>query len=189
MEQGRAGRQGRGHGRVARRRCPVCVLRPRPEPHVPRSPQQGPDPDLGEAARHILLPTGLLAISIIGAQFNHGMMVCHREKLPREINIVETQEQRVKAEEVGGGGLAGPKGRARPPSSPVPEGHVPRGPTASQQVERKLEHFLIPDVLVAQLCLTLYDPIDCSIPGSSVHGILQARILEWVAMPFFRGSS
>ena len=77
----------------------MCVLRPRPEPHVPRSPQQGPDPDLGEAARHILLPTGLLAISIIGAQFNHGMMVCHREKLPREINIVETQEQRVKAEE------------------------------------------------------------------------------------------
>ena len=35
-----------------------------------------------------------------------------------------------------------------------------------------------------QLCLTLYDPMDCSPPGSSVHGILQARILEWVAMPF-----
>ena len=42
---------------------------------------------------------------------------------------------------------------------------------------------------VAQLCLTLCDPIDCSPPGSSVHVILQARILEWVAMPFFRGSS
>ena len=35
----------------------------------------------------------------------------------------------------------------------------------------------------------LCDPTDCSPPGSSVHGILQARILEWVAMPFFRGSS
>ena len=42
--------------------------------------------------------------------------------------------------------------------------------------------------LVAQLCLTLCDPMDCSPPGSSVHGILQARILEWVSMPFSRGS-
>ena len=42
---------------------------------------------------------------------------------------------------------------------------------------------------VAQLCLTLCDPMDCSPPGSSVHGILQSRILEWVAMPFSRGSS
>ena len=41
----------------------------------------------------------------------------------------------------------------------------------------------------AQSCLTLGDPVDCSPPGSSVHGILQARRLEWVAMPFSRGSS
>ena len=40
---------------------------------------------------------------------------------------------------------------------------------------------------VAQSCLTLCDPMDCSPPGSSVHGILQARILEWVAMPSSRG--
>ena len=40
-----------------------------------------------------------------------------------------------------------------------------------------------------QLCLTLCDPMDCSLPGSFVHGILQARILEWVAMPSSRGSS
>ena len=33
-----------------------------------------------------------------------------------------------------------------------------------------------------QLYLTLYDPMDCSLPGSSVHGILQARVLEWGAM-------
>ena len=44
-------------------------------------------------------------------------------------------------------------------------------------------------VLVTQLCPILYDPIDCSPPGSSVHGISQARILEWVAMPFSKGSS
>ena len=43
--------------------------------------------------------------------------------------------------------------------------------------------------LVAQSCPTLCDPTDCSPPGSSVHGILQARILEWVAIPFSRGSS
>ena len=45
------------------------------------------------------------------------------------------------------------------------------------------------EVLVAELCLTLWDPIDCSPPGSSVHGVLQARTLEWVAIPFSRGSS
>ena len=40
-----------------------------------------------------------------------------------------------------------------------------------------------------QSCLTLCNPMDCSLPGSSVHGILQARVLEWVAMPSSRGSS
>ena len=44
-------------------------------------------------------------------------------------------------------------------------------------------------VLVTQSCLTLCDPMDYSLPGSSAHGILQARILEWVAIPFSRGSS
>ena len=43
--------------------------------------------------------------------------------------------------------------------------------------------------LVTQLCPTLCDSVDSSPPVSSVHGILQARILEWVAMPFSRGSS
>ena len=42
---------------------------------------------------------------------------------------------------------------------------------------------------VALLCLTLCDPMDCSLPGSSVHGIFQARILEWVAISFSRRSS
>ena len=36
----------------------------------------------------------------------------------------------------------------------------------------------------AQSCLTLCDPVDCSLPGSSVHGILQARVLEWVVIAF-----
>ena len=40
-----------------------------------------------------------------------------------------------------------------------------------------------------QSCLTLWDPMGCNLPGSTVHGILQARILEWVATPSFGGSS
>ena len=42
---------------------------------------------------------------------------------------------------------------------------------------------------VGQLCPTLCDPMGCSPPGPSVHGILQARILEWIAFPFSRGLS
>ena len=40
---------------------------------------------------------------------------------------------------------------------------------------------------VAQCCLTLCDPMDCSLPGSSVHGIRQARVLEWGAIAFSDG--
>ena len=45
------------------------------------------------------------------------------------------------------------------------------------------------EVKVTQLCPTLCDHMDCSLPGSSAHGIFQARILQWVAIPFFRVSS
>ena len=48
---------------------------------------------------------------------------------------------------------------------------------------------LINVYLVTQSCLTLCEPIDCSPPGFSVHGILQARILEWIAISFSRGFS
>ena len=53
------------------------------------------------------------------------------------------------------------------------------------QKERKKES----ESEVTQSCLTLWDPVDCSPPGSSIHGILQARILEWVAISFSKGSS
>ena len=42
---------------------------------------------------------------------------------------------------------------------------------------------------VAQSCLILCDPMDCSPPGSSVHGLLQVRVVKWVAFPFYRESS
>ena len=44
-------------------------------------------------------------------------------------------------------------------------------------------------VLVIRSCPTLCDPMDCSLPGSSIHGTLLARILEWIVIPFSRGSS
>ena len=56
-------------------------------------------------------------------------------------------------------------------------------------------HFLINTCVcacacpVTESCLTLCNPMDCSLPGSSVHGILQERILEWVAISYSRGSS
>ena len=51
------------------------------------------------------------------------------------------------------------------------------------------EHTCVPIALVVQSCSTLCNPMDCSSPGSSVHEILKVRILEWVAIPFSRGSS
>ena len=42
---------------------------------------------------------------------------------------------------------------------------------------------------VAQSCLTLSDPMDCSLPGSSIHGIFQARVVEWGATAFSMGGS
>ena len=51
-----------------------------------------------------------------------------------------------------------------------------------------LQRLVVVALLVTQSCPTICDPMGCSPPGSSVHGILQARILEWVAIPFSRGS-
>ena len=48
-------------------------------------------------------------------------------------------------------------------------------------------HIMALSLLVAWLCLTLCDPVDCSPPGSSIHGIFQARILEWISISSSRG--
>ena len=52
-----------------------------------------------------------------------------------------------------------------------------------------VRYFSVSESEVAQSCPTLCDPMDCSLPGSSVHGIFQARVPEWVAISFSRGSS
>ena len=62
---------------------------------------------------------------------------------------------------------------------PVSPSHFPISPTWTAKVKR----------VVTQLCPALYNPMDCRLPGSSVHGILQTRILEWLAIAFSRGSS
>ena len=59
--------------------------------------------------------------------------------------------------------------------------------TGTQNAEERVPGMLHAKLL--QSCMTHCDPMDCSPPGSSVHGILQARILEWVAIPFSRVSS
>ena len=54
---------------------------------------------------------------------------------------------------------------------------------------QRLIEFCQENALVAQLCPTLCNSVDCSLPGFSVHGILKARVLEWVTISFSRGSS
>ena len=64
----------------------------------------------------------------------------------------------------------------------------PKIANVGENVE-KLEPWCLVCVLVAQLYPTLCNPMDCNPPGSSVHGILQARILDWVVVSSSRGSS
>ena len=63
--------------------------------------------------------------------------------------------------------------------------------TAKNSTEKTAEVYQVNHVHFKslQLCSTLCDPMDCSPPGSSAHGILQVRIMDWVAMPFSRESS
>ena len=70
--------------------------------------------------------------------------------------------------------------------SPVQDPSPPPGPVPFKQY-----HFggVRVHAQSLQSCLTLCDPMDCSLAGSSVHGILQARILEWIAISSSRGSS
>ena len=61
--------------------------------------------------------------------------------------------------------------------------------TVKKAEHRRIEAFELWRSEVAQSCPTLCNPMDCSLPGSSLHGILQARVLEWVAISISRGSS
>ena len=82
---------------------------------------------------------------------------------------------------------------------PRPFNQTPKQTSLMETVWRKKPHslyFLFPLRImeesqseVAQLCLSLCDPMDCSLSGSSVYGIFQARVLEWGAISFSKGSS
>ena len=76
-----------------------------------------------------------------------------------------------------------------PESTTIPKSlHIHQGSSLNIIILRPL-YIGMCVCLIAQSCLTLCNPMDRILPGFSVHGILQARILEWVAIPFFRGSS
>ena len=70
-----------------------------------------------------------------------------------------------------------------------PGGASGKEPANAGNLKTQVQFLGWEDPLVAQPCLTLWDPVDCSPPGFSVHGIFQARILEWVAIFFCSGSS
>ena len=72
-----------------------------------------------------------------------------------------------------------PEPHSHLPLHPIPLG-LPSAPGPST--------CLMHPAWAGDLCPTLFDPMDCSPPGSCVHGILQARILQWVAMPFLQGN-
>ena len=71
-----------------------------------------------------------------------------------------------------------------------PQSDSPNGPSFQMHINIHSERaFSNQMIAVVQSCPTLCDPMDCSPPGSSVHGISQARMLEWVVISFSRGSS
>ena len=61
--------------------------------------------------------------------------------------------------------------------------------TEAEDTKKGWQEYSESESEVAQSCPTLWDPMNCSLPGLSVHGIFQARVLEWVAISFSRGSS
>ena len=69
------------------------------------------------------------------------------------------------------------------PLQSTPENNYLQNNLQFKRPEKKVK------VLVTQCCPILWNPTACSLPGSSVHGILWVRILEWIAIPFSRGSS
>ena len=72
----------------------------------------------------------------------------------------------------------------------TPPGHFPPSPGHSELSNIHFHSALtILYSEIAQSCMTLCDPMVCSLPGSSLHRILQARVLEWIAISFSRGSS
>ena len=75
------------------------------------------------------------------------------------------------------------------PDRPCPSAHFHLSRVREKQCVCSYYNYLMCMYIITQSCLTLCDPTDCSPPGSSVHGILQARILEWAAISYYRGSS
>ena len=80
---------------------------------------------------------------------------------------------------------AGPKKKEIVPLEEHGEGRITQREMSDR---RQIPYYIASCSKSRQSCLTLCDPVDCSLPGPSVHGISQARILEWVVVPSSRGS-
>ena len=112
------------------------------------------------------------------------------------MNITSTLKSVDKRPVSGHPGLQGLPSRF-PPRTAACKHHTPTQTPARLQTPSQLSHASSRNTLssseseseVTQLCPTLCDRIDCSLPGSSVHGIFQAIVLEWAAISFSRGSS
>ena len=75
------------------------------------------------------------------------------------------------------------------PQQPPPRPSIVESFRCTAQGFKGYTLHIVKESEVAQSCATLCDPMDCSLPGSSIHGIFQARVLEWGAVSFSRGSS
>ena len=101
------------------------------------------------------------------------------------VNMTRLQKWRTGESLTKEGGWVGMSGDRRGPEGPL-QCWGPPAVSASVSPMRYLRRCCY--CLVTKSCVTLCDPVICSPPGSSVHGILQATILEWAAISFFRGS-
>ena len=99
----------------------------------------------------------------------------------------ENETVRFPGQVTGGEGSFGLRWPGRGPAMGLPQAgasHLLLAESVSQLVSRETGLYLTKRVLSHWLCPTLGDPMDCSLPASSVRGIFQARILEWVAISF-----
>ena len=128
--------------------------------------------------RRITMTAANICISLISMLAPEAHLILTATQMPKSSCLLSGRKTKLR--EITGSALAPQWKKLEqtcPPTLPIPN------PTGLQTVL----YFI--SCSVAQLSLTLCDSMDHSPPGSSVHGVLQARILEWVAYPFSRGSS
>ena len=110
----------------------------------------------------------------------------HLHTIPENANVTVPGSRPVRPGEAGGAGHRAIWGGGYVPNLDWGGGFIDTYLHQTYQIVQFKYRQLCSD---PRWCLILFDSMDCGLPGSSVHGILQARILEWVAISFSRGSS